>query len=65
MDPRLIDLCKETYNQIIKDKVITEEEWVYLGDLHRLVFNYIEPNRVKILKDIEDIVKPKRIVYRR
>lgn len=64
MDPQLFDLCKKTYNQIIKDNIITEEEWGFLMDLHRLIFKVNETNRNKIKTDIEQIVTTK-IKYRK
>lgn len=64
MDPQLFDLCKKTYNQIIKDNIITEEEWGFLIDLHRLIFKVNETNRNKIKTDIEQIVTTK-IKYRK
>jgi len=64
MDPQLFDLCKKTYNQIIKDNIITEEEWGFLMDLHRLIFKVNETDRNKIKTDIEQIVTTK-IKYRK
>lgn len=64
MDPQLFDLCKKTYNQIIKDNIITEEEWGFLMDLHRLIFKVKETDRNKIKTDIEQIVTIK-IKYRK
>jgi hypothetical protein len=58
-DQRWITLCKTAYEKVISDRVITDEEWLFLEDLHRTMFCEIEANRDKLLTDIKQIAYTK------
>lgn len=64
MNPQYLPLCKKTYERIIKDRQITDQEWVFLMDLHHLIFNNKETDRGQIIKDIQRLAGY-RIVMRR
>ena len=58
-DPRWIELCKTTYEKIIADKIITDEEWDYLFDLHKSLTGQINDNRDEVLNDIRTVAYTK------
>lgn len=64
MNPQYLSLCKKTYERIIKDREISDQEWVFLMDVHNLIFNNKETNRGQIIKDIRRLAGY-RIVIRR
>jgi hypothetical protein len=64
MNPEYLPLCKKTYESIIKDGKITDDEWVFLMDLHHLIFNNKETDRGQIIKDIEKLAGYKIVIRR-
>lgn len=54
-NPRWVDLCRQTYDEIIKDNIITEDEWLFLEDLHEALFGEKIEDRNRILEDIKEI----------
>jgi len=55
LTPELLELTKETYNKVIKDRVIDDREYQYLKDLHGVLFGLIETNRETIINEIREI----------
>lgn len=49
---KTLNLVKNTYNQIIKDNVITDEEMTFLRKLHWMVYDYTEQNNNIIINDL-------------
>ena len=52
---RYIQLCAESYEVVIQDKIITEREEKFLRNLHQFGKGYVEGNIKKILMDIKQI----------
>ena len=52
---RYIQLCAESYEVVIQDKIITEREEKFLRSLHQFGKGYVEGNIKKILMDIKQI----------
>lgn len=52
---RYIQLCAESYEVVIQDKIITEREEKFLRHLHQFGKGYVEGNIKKILMDIKQI----------
>jgi len=56
-----INLCEDTYSTIMEDKKITKAEMIFLRTLHKVGFDYEETDDNKIVEDIKNIAKYKRI----
>ena len=53
VDYQYYQLCKTTYEIVIKDKIIDEREEILLRKIHKFGVGYYEGNVKKILMDIK------------
>lgn len=53
MKKEVLDLCKQTYNEIISIKSdYTNEEINFISELHQYIHGYVEKDFKKIIDDI-------------
>lgn len=55
LTPDLLKISKLTYDEIIKDKEITDEEFEFITKLHFVLFGPSETDRDKMINDIREI----------
>ena len=55
LTPNQLSLVKETYRIILNDKVITDEEMVYLKKLYWVVYDVDETNEDVIKQDLAEL----------
>ena len=55
LTPEMLNLTKETYNEVIKDRKIDEREYQYLKNLHYVLFGVIEDDRETIINEIREV----------
>jgi hypothetical protein len=55
LTPTQLSLVKETYRLILNDKVITDEEMVYLKKLYWVVYDVDETNEDVIKQDLAEL----------
>lgn len=52
--PEILSLTKLTYEEVIKDKVITEYEMEYLTKLHNVIFGVWETDQQTIINELSE-----------